>query len=198
MKTIKGTLIIAAAFLLIVGNVLAADDSDTKISVRSLKNESKKALIRIASVGSAEQAVLRIKDQNGRTLYRETLTGEKAYMKKYDFSRLPSGEYMVEVRTANGTTQEAFSLNEGTAQAVYFKPAIKVEPQKVSVVFKNQINSAVSLKLYDQAGRVLYEERVASQDKYAKGLDLSKLNRGQYSLAISGDNYVYTKSITLK
>ncbi|WKN45723.1 hypothetical protein [Tunicatimonas pelagia] len=198
MKTIQGTLMIAAVFLLFVGNVVAASGTDTKISVRSLENESKKALIRVASVGSSEQATLRIKDENGRTLYRETLNGEDAYMKKYDFSRLPSGEYVVEVRTANGTTKEAFSLNEGAAQAVYFKPAIKVEPQKVSVVFKNQINSSVSLKLFDQDGRVLYEERVASQEKFAKGLDLSKLNRGQYSLAILGNNYVYTKSIDLK
>ncbi|WP_424584566.1 hypothetical protein [Tunicatimonas sp.] len=198
MKMIKETLMIAATFLLIVGNVLAAGDTDTKISVTSLENESKKALIRVASVGSSEQATLRIKDQNGHTLYRETLTGEEAYMKKYDFSRLPNGEYVVEVRTANGTTQEAFSLTEGTTQAVYFKPAIKVEPQKVSVVFKNQINSPVSLKLYDQDGRVLFEERVASQEKFAKGLNLSKLSRGQYSLAILGDNYVYTKSIDLK
>ena len=198
MKTVKNTVMAMAAFLLLVGNVLAADDSDTKISVRSLQSESKKALIRVVNAQSVEQAVLRIKDQQGRVLHREVLKGEDAYMKKYDFSSLPTGEYVVEVRTSAGVTEETFSLNEGQTQAVYFKPAIKVEPQKVSVVFQNRINSPVSLKLFDARGRVLYEEQVASQEKFAKGLDLSKLNGGQYSLSILGDNYVYTRSIDVK
>ncbi len=198
MKTVKNTVMAMAAFLLLVGNVLAADDSDTKISVRSLQSESKKALIRVVNAQSVEQAVLRIKDQQGRVLHREVLKGEDAYMKKYDFSSLPTGEYVVEVRTSAGVTEETFSLNEGQTQAVYFKPAIKVEPQKVSVVFQNRINSPVSLKLFDERGRVLYEEQVASQEKFAKGLDLSKLNGGQYSLSILGDNYVYTRSIDVK
>ncbi|MEM9829408.1 MAG: hypothetical protein AAF944_02155 [Bacteroidota bacterium] len=187
-----------ATFLLVIGSVIAASDNDTKISVRSLENESKKALIRVAGANSIDQATLRIKDHVGRVLYREVLNGEDAYMKKYDFSRLPDGEYVVEVRTKNGITEEAFSLNEGASEAVYFKPAIKVEPQKVSVIFQNQISSSVSLKLFDERGRVLYEEVVPSQEKFAKGLNLSKLSRGQYSLAILGDNYVYTKSIDLK
>lgn len=187
-----------AACLLVVGSVLAADDSDTKISVRSFQNGSKKALIRVVNSTSVEQALLRIKDQQGRVLHREVLKGEDAYMKKYDFSSLPSGEYVVEVRTENGITEEAFSLSESKAQVVYFKPAIKVETEKVSVVFQNRIDSPVSLKLFDERGQVLYEERVASQEKFAKGLDLSRLNSGQYSLAILGDNYVYTRSISLK
>ncbi|MEM8969259.1 MAG: hypothetical protein AAGE93_22775 [Bacteroidota bacterium] len=198
MKIVRNSLMAMAALLLVVGSVLAAGDTDTKISVRSLENESKKALIRVASASSVDQAILRIKDRVGRVLYREVLTGEEAYMKKYDFSRLPSGEYVVEVRTKTGVTEEAFSLNEGAANVVYFKPAIKIESQKVSVVFQNRINSPVSLKLFDERGRVLYEEQVASQEKFAKGLNLSKLNQGQYSLAILGKNYVYTKSIDLK
>ncbi len=198
MKIVRNSLMAMAALLLVVGSVLAAGDTDTKISVRSLENESKKALIRVASASSVDQAILRIKDHVGRVLYREVLTGEEAYMKKYDFSRLPSGEYVVEVRTKTGVTEEAFSLNEGAANVVYFKPAIKIESQKVSVVFQNRINSPVSLKLFDERGRVLYEEQVASQEKFAKGLNLSKLNQGQYSLAILGKNYVYTKSIDLK
>lgn len=187
-----------AMFLLVVGNVIAADDADTKISVRSLQGESKKALIRIVNQSAGEQAVLRIKDQQGYVLHREVLGGEDAYMKKYDFSSLPSGEYTVEVRTKSGSTEETFSLTDGRARAMYFKPAIKVEPQKVSVIFQNRIDSPVSLKLFDQRGKVLYEEQVASQEKFAKGLDLSKLATGQYSLAILGDNYVYTKSIDVQ
>jgi len=198
MKTVRNTVMTMAAFLLVVGTVLAADDSDTKISVRSLQSESKKALIRVVNTESVEQAVLRIKDQQGRILHREVLKGEDAYMKKYDFSSLPTGEYVVEVRTENGITEEAFSLSEGQTQAVYFKPAVKVEPQKVSVVFQNRIDSPVSLKLFDERGRVLYEEQVASQEKFAKGLNLSKLNSGQYSLSILGDNYVYTRSIDVE
>ena len=54
------------------------------------------------------------------------------------------------------------------------------------------------MKLFDKSGHLLYTESVASQEKFAKGLDLSRLEAGQYSLAILGENYVYTKSIDVK
>ncbi len=81
---------------------------------------------------------------------------------------------------------------------MYFKPAVQIDEAMVKVMFKNSIASPVSLKLYDRFGEVLYQETVACQEQYAKGLNLSKLDAGQYSLSLTGANYVYSKSIALK
>ncbi len=193
----KIAILTMAALFTVNTAILAADDADALITVRQVKASEKKALIRVTNLSSETSAVLRIKDMKGATLHREVIANQ-SYMKKYDFSSLPSGAYEVEVTTKTGISKEIFQISAGQSSAMYFKPAIQVEPEMVKVAFMNRIASPVSLKLYNKDGKVLYEETVASQDTYSKGLNVAKLLPGQYSLAIVGDNYTYTKSLDLK
>lgn len=197
MKTMKIAILAMAALFTVNTATLAADEVDALISVRQVKSSEKKAFIRVTNLSNEASAVLRIKDMDGKTLHREVIA-DQSYMKKYDFSNLPSGEYEVEVRTKNGVSKEVFQISAGQTNAVYFKPAIQVEPEMVKVAFLNRVDTPVSLKLYNQDGKVLYEESVASQATYSKGLNVAKLLPGQYSLAIVGDNYTYSRSIDLK
>lgn len=197
MKTMKIAILAMAALFTVNTATLAADEVDALISVRQVKSSEKKAFIRVTNLSNEASAVLRIKDMDGKTLHREVIA-DQSYMKKYDFSNLPSGEYEVEVRTKNGISKEVFQISAGQTNAVYFKPAIQVEPEMVKVAFLNRVDSPVSLKLYNQDGKVLYEESVASQATYSKGLNVAKLLPGQYSVAIVGDNYTYSRSIDLK
>ncbi len=194
MKKLTNQILVAITLLLVSGSVIAGD-ADPAISIRKSPGE-KQTLVRVANLTTGS-AVLRLKDARGRVLHREAIKGS-AYMKKYNLANLPEGEYTVEVRSAEGVSQETFTLSEGTAQAVYFKPAVQIDEAMVKVMFKNSIASPVSLKLYDRFGEVLYQETVACQEQYAKGLNLSKLSAGRYSLSLTGDNYVYSKSIALK
>lgn len=194
MKKLTNQILVAFALLLASGSVIAGD-ADPSISIRKSQGE-KQTLVRVANLTTGS-AVLRLKDAQGRVLHREAIKGN-AYMKKYNLASLPEGEYTFEVRSAEGVSQETFTLSAGTAQAVYFKPAVQIDEEMVKVMFKNSITSPVSLKLYDRYGKVLYQETVACQEQYAKGLNLSKLGAGQYSLSLTGANYVYSKSIALK
>ena len=194
MKKVTNQILVAIALLLVSGSVFAGD-ADPAISIRKSQGE-KQPLVRVANLTTGS-AVLRLKDARGRVLHREAIRGN-SYMKKYNMASLPEGDYTVEVRSSEGMSQETFTLSEGTARAIYFKPAVQLDKETVKVMFKNSIESPVSLKLYDRYGEVLYQETVACQEQYAKGLNLSKLGAGRYSLSLTGDNYVYSKSIALK
>ena len=193
MNTLKNQLLAVATLLLLSGSAFAADD--TEISIRK-SADNEQTLVRVCNL-SEGTAVLRLKDAQGHVLHREAIKGH-AYMKKYDLSNLSGGEYTIEVRSGEGVSEETFTLSHGVARSVYFKPAIQVGADMVKVMFKNSIASPVSLKLHDRYGRVLYQATVASQDEFAKGLNLAKLEAGQYSLSITGADYVYSKSIALK
>lgn len=201
MKNLKRMALLVLAVVMANASIVLANDAegpDAEVSVRQIQSEQKKAIIRITNVSSDEPAVLRIKDTQGYVLHREVISQSEAYAKKYDFSNLPSGDYLVELSTSDGIIKESFELEAGRTNPRYFKPAVQVEPGLIKVAFINRISSPVSLKLYDERGEVLYEETVPSQEKFAKGLNISKLNAGQYSLAVLGDNYVYSKSIQVK
>lgn len=206
MKNLKKTMLVLLAVVMTNASVVLADnskdgdakESDAKVSVKQIDAKSKKAVIRITNLTSEGNAILRIKDTKGYVLHKEVIRQNDAYAKRYDLSSLPNGEYLVELKTKQGTIQEKLSLKAGETKAMYFKPAIQVEPGMVKVAFMNRIEAPVSLKLYNDRGNVLYEESVASQETYSKGLNVSKLDAGQYSLAILGDNYVYSRSIEVK
>lgn len=200
MENLRRTTILLLAVVMSNASIALAnnDSTDARLSVRQISSEGKKAYIRVASLPTDQSSVLRIKDKLGYTLHREVISQHEVYVKKYDFSNLPDGEYRVELKTGNGIITESFLLKAGKANPMYFKPAIQIEPGLIKVAFINRNDTPVSLKLYDESGEVLYEESVASQQTFIKGLDVSHLKDGQYSLSLLGDNYVYSKNIQVK
>lgn len=196
MKIFRRTLLLTLA--VVVAQVSFIFANDAEINVKKIKSEQKAAVIRIINLSSDTPAVLRIKDQQGNVLHREVVDQCDVYAKKYDFSNIPNGEYFVELKTEEGVTSESILLEAGKANARYFKPAVEVEPGLVKVAFINRIDTPVSLKLYNEGGRAVYEEIEPSEEKFAKGLDLTQLNAGQYSLTILGDDYVYSRTINIQ
>lgn len=201
MKNLKRVALLVLAIVMTNASIVSANDavdSDATVSVKKIKSEQKKALIRITNLPSDGSAVLRIKDKRGYVLHRAVINQRAAYAAKYDFSQLPEGEYLVEVKTSEGIITESFALESGKTNSLYFKPAVQIEPGLIKVAFINRIDAPVSFKLFNERGEVLYEEKVSSQEKFAKALNVSKLKAGQYSLAVQGHNYVYSKSIQVK
>ncbi|WPP52394.1 hypothetical protein [Catalinimonas niigatensis] len=192
----KIAILTIVALLTVNTAILAADDEDTHIRVRKVKSSEKEAFIRVTNISGQTSATLRIKDKRGVTLHREEIR-DQSYMKKYDFSHLPNGKYTIEVRTKNGVSKEVFQITSGQRNMLYFKPGVQLTPDMVKVAFMNKVDSPVFVRLYNRFGKVLYEEKVASQEIYSKGLNVSRLLRGNYSLAIVGDHYIYTKSLDL-
>jgi hypothetical protein len=198
MKMLKITA--AALAMLWAVNVNAADDDKTQLSVRALQGE-KKAVVRVVNLSGEQASVLSIKDQAGRILYKESIKSGNVYAKKYDFSSLPAGVYAVEIAQGQEVTKKTFNLESQTLSfktdpsVIEVRSVVDVEPNLVKVLVQNQKSTDVQLRLYDGYGKVLHEERVAPNQTIAKGLNLSKVGAGRYSIAVTGENYQYTKNI---
>ena len=198
MKMLKLTA--AALAMLWTVNVNAADDERTQLSVRALQGE-KKAVVRVVNLSGTQASVLRIKDQSGHVLYKENLKDGSVYAKRYDFSTLPSGVYAIEVTQGQEVTKKTFNLESGelsfknTLAVTEVRSVVDVEPDLVKVLVQNQKQTSLQLRLYDVYGKVLHEESIAPHETIAKGLNLSKVGAGRYSLAVTGENYQYIKHI---
>ena len=198
MKMLKLTA--AALALLWAVNVQAADDDKTQLSVMALQGE-KKAVVRVVNLSGEPASVLRIKDQQGRVLYKESIGNGQVYAKRYDFSTLPSGVYAIEVSQGKEVSKKTFQLQSGELSlknqlaATAVRSVVDVEPDLVKVLVQNQKDSSLKLRLYDMYGKVLHEESIAPHETIAKGLNLSKVGAGRYSLAVTGDDYQYIRQI---
>lgn len=198
MKMLKLTA--AALAMLWTVNANAADDDKTHLRVKTMQGE-KKAIVRVVNLSGEQASILRIKDQSGHILYRENIKSGDVYAKRYDFSDLPAGVYAVEVVQGQDVTKQSFSLG---GQALSFKndlavtevrSVVDVEPDLIKVLVQNQKNTSLKLRLYDAYGKILHEESVAPNKTITKGLSLSKVGAGRYSLAVTGENYQYTRNI---
>lgn len=170
---------------------------EAQLKITSSASNQKKATIQISNLTEGQKTFLRIKDKKGRLLHAETIHGQSSFAKTYDFSTLREKEYLVEVRTKEGRTAQTFYIEE-KEDALYFKPVVKTEADMIKVVFQNPLNAPLSLQLYNEEGQVIYKTKVLSQQVFATGLDVSHLKNKQYSLKIRGENYSYSKNISMR
>jgi hypothetical protein len=194
MQLAKFTLSLLLGSLLLTS--ARANDFENKISTKVLEGESKNTLVRVFKAQANEKSVIRIWDMQGYILHREEIQGTTA--KKFNLSKLPEGKYIMEVRTDGKKTKEVFYVEEDSKTATYFRPALRMKQEQVDVLFQNPITSKLTLRIYTEHGRVLYEEEVAAQQEYAKTINTSKLKRGNYTLSIVGKGCAYTKNLKIK
>lgn len=173
------------------------DKVSTQLSITQSTTDQKKAIIRVGNLVEGRKSFLKIKDKKGRLLHAETIHGQTSFVRTYDFSGLAGEEYIVEVRSKEGVASQKFTT-KSQQEDVYFKPVIKTERGMIRVVFKNPLDSPLTLKLYDKSGQIVYHTQVASQEVFAHGLDVSRLHHNQYSLKLKGEHYAYSKTISTR
>lgn len=173
------------------------DKTGAQVSITTSPVNQKKAIIKIDNLIEGKKSFLKIKDKKGRLLHAETIHKDASFLRAYDFSGVAGGEYIVEVRTKEGITSQTFTVKEEKKE-IYFKPVIRTESEMIKVVFKNPMETPLSLKLYNKHGQVVYKTEVDAQEVFATGLDVSKLRNNPYTLSIWNKDYVFSKSISIR
>ncbi len=198
MKTL--TLSILFAVSLFSGSTTFANDNDgeeTKLVIAQSVSDERKATIRVDNLTKEHKSQLKIKDEQGCVLHSEVIYEAPTFVRSYDFSEVKGNTYTVEIISKAGKTKKTFDINP-SADVIYFKPVIRTEAGVIKVVFKNPLKTPVSFKLYDRYNQMIYESKVASQEVYAQGLDVSHLSRGKYELSFVSDGYAYAESVNTR
>ncbi len=199
----KLTQITLLAFTLVfsqTGLLLAHNDEGTatQVSVRQIKTEQKKAIVQVTHLPVHQPAILKIKDQEGRILHKEIIRQRSSYAKKFDLSQYAAGDYRIELKTRDSVITKVLALKEGQVNLQHFRPAIQLTKGVIKVDFINRLSTPVTLKLYDRSGTAVYEKAVPSQERFSKGLDISSIHPGPFAISIMGNNYTYSKTISVK
>ena len=198
MKTLKLTILLVVALL--HGSSSFANDNDgkaTKVVIAQSMSGEKKATIRIDNLVEEQKTLMKIKDELGRVLHSEVIHQAPTFVRTYDFSNVKGKNYTVEVLNKDGKAKKSFEIQPSVNQ-VYFKPVVRTEEGMIKVVFKNPLETPVSIYLYDDRDRLIYETKVASNEIYAHGLDVSDLINRAYELTLLSENYAYTKKVNTR
>ena len=199
MKTMKSISKVTMLFAFVAfANTLMAS-GNLKVNILPLTSET--AVVAISNEIAANFHIS-IENQNGEVVYsKEIATGNKDFRKVFDFSNLEKGNYKLSASIEGSTTERSFRIENSTIAVGKEKnlvdPYFSFKNGVLKVSYLNFPEENLSLHLYNRKDLV-YTKKIGNQFNVTEGLNLSKLEKGAYSVILSGENQSYTYNITIE
>ncbi len=177
-------------------------------SVDVVPYANKKVLFNASGLDQSKKFQVKIQNDEGELLFSETFKNQEQYKKLLDFSFAQEGTYYIDLINERGLVRKVIGVSEdalvqsnfkfAVAETVAFTKSIyQVDGDKIALRFKNQLESPVSVKIYDENGHLLHNEDEIEEETFAKVFNLSQLEKGSYSMTIQAKNYAYYYQVNL-
>lgn len=168
----------------------------------TIKKDAKRTLLTLNNVKQGN--LLSIIDDNGIILYKELIEKTGVYIKGFDLTSLPDGEYIfeldkdLEVNTIPFTvTASSVVFNKENGKVTYkpystlkngivylTKLALNEEPLKVDIYFSTSAGS-----------ELMYSEKIENTKNIQKAYKLKGLGKGKYKFVFKTEGRIFTKNI---
>ena len=128
-----------------------------------------------------------IYDENGTVVFKEVVENHEHFMRPYNFSSLPSGEYTIQIADENGTRIE--KVEHGVSKKKRPANLWRLNPDSNKYMLSVPCNGSDELvvKIYDERNTVIYQETARMSGDFAKVYDLSQV-KGAHTFEITDNN----------
>lgn len=194
MKTITALSFLLATVLF--SNVASAT-GNFKVSLTA-RNEGK-ALLSVTN-DSEQIYEIHISDSDGNTIYSyETKDSKSDFNQTMDFSNLEHGLYKMNVRM-DGAQYEKFLTVDKSGVSIEksikkTEPIFQFQNNVIKLSHLNHGDEEMSLHLY-QNGSLVWEKELENKFAISKGIDISKLDRGNYNLVLLSGDDIYEYQVS--
>lgn len=196
------------AMVLWVSSILPASAQKTT-SIDVIPYVNKKVVFNASGLDQSRKFQVKIQNEQGELLFSETFKDQDQYKKVLDFSFAKKGSYYIDLINDRGLVRKVIHVSEdalvqgnlkfATAETLAFtKSILKVPGDKIALRFENQLETPVTVKFYDEQGHLLHEENKIEDESFGKLFDLSQLEKGSYSMAITAKNYASYYNVNVK
>ncbi len=183
------------AFMFIAAISMA---KEPKLILRAY-SEAKTLVLELEDVSS--NTYITLKDAQDNVIYAERVTNA-LYSKKFNLKNLAEGLYFFE--TESEFKSISYSLKVKDNELVILdkqenmKPFFIEEEKHVSLNFLNLDKKDVSIKVYDEDSRLVFEEEITDEMIVEKSFDFSGAYEGNYTVSISYGDKSYSKYIAVE
>lgn len=179
-----------------IENVYTMDGTTVKIA-----STQKNIIVNLGDVQN-EDITIALMDEDQNTLVSETVKDVKNFVKKYNVSRLEDGDYKMIITKKTIRTVQPFSIKRGEVtmsiddKKEKFLPTISFKDDKldVNVLLSNYSN--IIVKIYDNEGREMMNDKQMAEFKLNKRYNLSKLQTGVYVAEVTAGDETFRYTIT--
>ncbi|NPD84913.1 hypothetical protein HNS38_09100 [Lentimicrobium sp. L6] len=193
MKNVmKQSLVILALFTALytyAGEVITFSSNDVNA----------KSLVKIQQI--SEGTHFSIKDEDGITLYQETINNSGIVSKLLDFSTLPDADYYFELDSEEKIKVIPFSVNKSVAEFVaaeeysIVKPKIVVNDQLVHISNDALENQKVDVKVYYENDDLAFRELLQDAKAINRTYDFSSSLKGNYTIVLTKEGRTFVDNI---
>lgn len=158
-----------------------------------------KSLVKVEQINEGTQFL--IKDENGITLYQETIDNSGIVSKLLDFSTLPDADYYFELDSEDEIKVIPFSVNKSVAEFVaaeeysIVKPKIVVADQMVHISNDATANQKVDVKVYYENDDLAFNELLNDAKAINRTYDFSSSLKGSYTIVLTTEGRTFVDNI---
>ncbi|MEQ8475098.1 hypothetical protein [Fulvivirga sp.] len=190
---------LAVAMMLVVATAFATGEekdknATKKVAIMSNEPEHLKLVYLDEEQG---QVKVSLKNASGEIIHKTTINNKAGFSQPYDMELLPAGDYTFDVTIPDGTTlSETVTIVKPSNEPNFAANVLNVNDGKkfrLAVVNRDERALPTSIKVYDQNGNTIHEEKVNDLYGFRKIYDLSSVEANQFTFEIknaSGTRYL--------
>ena len=179
--------------LMIVSSVVFARRLDTPTTgVAVMKNgETFKLLYKGTQNSNVKVLIL---NDNNEIVFSERIKNTDGFVRPYNFTALPEGNYRFEVTDSNGLQSEQINYRKPTNDKVAHLIRVAGTDEKFILSVPNRGNDIITVTIFDEDNAVLYSGIEKITGDFAKVYNVQKLE-GKATFNVT-DSKGFSKSLT--
>lgn len=194
MKTI-----IAISFLVVTTLLSKPSVASGTFVVNLVPQTEEMALLKISNNDGQKYEISILNSLGDLVYFHETKEASRNFSRMFDFSQLEHGNYKVEVKIEGASNEQLITINKkGIVVGNTSKktdPFFNYKGNILSLSYLNHSIEEMSMNIY-QKSNLIWETKMDPQFVLHKGFDLSKLEKGEYSVVFSAGNEIYEYDLT--
>ncbi len=192
MKTaIKKSLVLVAFFVATMvsyGNEISGNT-----------NVGKEVRTNVSIKGVTKGSILLIKDMNGLILYKELINVDGTYVKGFDLTSLPNGNYYFELNKDVEIKTIPFKVNasevtfDKMAESKIYKPIYYKKGKKIHMTKLSLDTEIMDVTILSEKGTLIFKHKVElTRNKSGRIYDFSTSKKGKYTIItkVNGRRFV--------
>ncbi|PNW30205.1 hypothetical protein [Formosa algae] len=151
---------------------------------------------------------LSIKDENGVTLYNQTIQKTGIYNSRFDLSALPNGDYYFEHNKDYYTKLIPFTVAQGEVnfdkanEKVIYKPVVRIKNDFIYVSKLDLEQNDVSIDIYYSAKdksefKLVQSDEISNTMKIERAYRISEQHKGNYKVVIKSNGHTYNENFKI-
>jgi hypothetical protein len=192
MKILKVTLLICGLFTSLI---IQAKETDRMVVITTVMPQ-KRVVLRISDAPKKSLELNIRNSATGEMVYEGKMSEDISYIKVFNLSNLPEGEYDLTVETEEKVYRKYLAVNRATchllSESEYHKPVFDNEDGSLRIAFSNPEDEKLTISFRNSLGTFFKDE--ANQVKvFKRKYNLAMLEPGDYhvDLLAGEDTYSY-------